>query len=149
MNSVFETALEIAVKAHKGQVDKNGVAYILHPLAVAGLLDSLELKTIAVLHDTIEDTDVTAEYLLEKGIPKHIVEAVQLLTKPEDEEYESYLRRVKENPLVKQVKLADLSHNMDTTRLDAVTEKDRKRLAVYIPAKKYLEEMEARAIEGI
>ena len=88
MNSVFETALEIAVKAHKGQVDKNGVAYILHPLAVAGLLDSLELKTIAILHDTIEDTDVTAEYLLEKGIPKHIVEAVQLLTKPEDEEYE-------------------------------------------------------------
>ena len=53
MNSFFETALEIAVKAHKGQVDKNGVAYILHPLAVAGLLDSLELKTIAVLHDTI------------------------------------------------------------------------------------------------
>ena len=76
MNSVFETALEIAMKAHKGQVDKNGVACILHPLAVAGLLDSLELKTIAVLHDTIEDTDVTAEYLLEKGISKHIVEVV-------------------------------------------------------------------------
>ena len=53
MNEAFETALEIAVKAHKGQVDKNGVAYILHPLTVAGLLDTLELKTIAVLHDTI------------------------------------------------------------------------------------------------
>ncbi|MBR2796035.1 HD domain-containing protein [Candidatus Saccharibacteria bacterium] len=76
MNSVFETALEIALKAYKGQVDKNGAAYVLHPLAVAGLLDSLELNTVAVLHDTIEDTDVTAKYLLEKGIPKHIVEAV-------------------------------------------------------------------------
>ena len=86
MNSVFETALEIAVKAHEGQVDKNGVAYILHPLAVAGLLETLELKTIAVLHDTIEDTDVTAEYLLEKGIPKHIVEAVQLLNAGKESE---------------------------------------------------------------
>ena len=81
MNSVFETALEIAVKVHKEQVDKNRVAYILHPLAVAGLLNSLELKTIAVLYDTIEDANVTAEYLLGKGILKHIVEAVQLLTR--------------------------------------------------------------------
>ena len=87
MNSVFEIALEIAVKAHKGQVDKNGVAYILHPLAVAGLLNSLELKTIAVLHDTIEDTDVTAEYLLEKGIPKYIVEAIYTI-------YERYIAEV-------------------------------------------------------
>ena len=127
MNSVFETALEIDVKAHKWQVDKNGVAYILHPLAVAGLLDTLELKTIAVLHDTIEDTDVTAEYLLEKGIPKHIVEAVQLLTKPEDEEYESYLRRVKENPLAKQVKLADLANNTDPKRASGLNEARRKK----------------------
>ena len=136
MNSVFETALEIAVNAHKGQVDKNGVAYILHPLAVAGLLDSLELKTIAVLHDTIEDTDVTA-YLLEKGIPKHIVEAVQLLTKPEDEEYESYLRRVKENPLAKQVKLADLANNTDPKRASGLNEKRRKK---YELAKRILAE---------
>ena len=137
MNSVFETALEIAVKAHKGQVDKNGEAYILHPLAVAGLLDSLELKTIAVLHDTIEDTDVTAEYLLEKGIPKHIVEAVQLLTKPEDEEYESYLRRVKENSLAKQVKLADLANNTDPKRTSGLNEARRKK---YELAKRVLSE---------
>ena len=137
MNSVFETSLEIAVKAHKGQVDKNGVAYILHPLTVAGLLDSLELKTIAILHDTIEDTDVTAEYLLEKGIPKHIVEAVQLLTKPEDEEYESYLRRVKENPLAKQVKLADLANNTDPKRASGLNEA---RQAKYELAKRVLEE---------
>jgi len=137
MNSVFETALEIAVEAHKGQVDKNGVAYILHPLAVAGLLNSLELKTIAVLYDTIEDTDVTAEYLLEKGIPKHIVEAVQLLTKPVDEEYESYLRRVKENPLAKQVKLADLANNTDPKRASGSNEARRKK---YELAKRVLEE---------
>ena len=137
MNSVFETALEIALKAHKGQVDKNGVAYILHPLEVAGLLDTLELKTIAVLHDTIEDTDVTAECLLEKGIPKHIVEAVQLLTKPEDEEYESYLRRVKENPLAKQVKLADLANNTDPKRASGLNEVRKKK---YELAKRVLAE---------
>ena len=139
MNSVFETALEIAVKAHKGQVDKNGVAYILHPLAVAGLLDTLELKTIAVLHDTIEDTDVTAEYLIERGIPKELVEVVQLLTKPEDEEYESYLRRVKENPMAKAVKLADLTHNTSPERASGLNEERR---AKYELAKRVLGDSE-------
>ena len=137
MNEVFETALEIAVKAHKGQVDKNGVAYILHPLAVAAQLDTLELKTIAILHDTIEDTDVTAEYLLEKGIPKKIVDTVLLLSKPKDEDYESYLRRVKENPLAKAVKLADLAHNTSPERASGLNEKRR---AKYELAKKILSE---------
>ena len=137
MNEVFETALEIAVKAHKGQVDKNGMAYILHPMAVAAQLDTLELKTIAILHDTIEDTDVTAEYLLEKGIPKQIVETVQLLSKPEDEEYESYLRRVKENPLAKAVKLADLAHNTSPERATGLNEARKKK---YELAKRVLSE---------
>lgn len=122
MNQVFETALRIAVEAHKGQVDKAGRPYILHPLAVAGLLDTLELKTIAVLHDTIEDTNVTADYLIEEGIPEGIVEVVQLLTKPKDEEYESYLKRVKANPLAKQVKLADLQNNTDPKRAAGLNE---------------------------
>lgn len=137
MNEVFETALEIALKAHKGQVDKNGVAYITHPLAVAAQLDSLELKTIALLHDTIEDTDVTAEYLLERGIPKELVEVVQLLTKPEDEEYESYLKRVRKNPMAKAVKLADLAHNTSPERASGLNEKRR---AKYELAKKIMSE---------
>ena len=137
MNEVFETALEIALKAHKGQVDKNGVAYITHPLAVAAQLDSLELKTIALLHDTIEDTDVTAEYLLERGIPKELVEVVQLLTKPEDVEYESYLKRVRENPMAKAVKLADLAHNTSPERASGLNEKRR---AKYELAKRIMSE---------
>lgn len=139
-NEIFETALEIALKAHKGQVDKNGVSYILHPMAVAAQLDTLELKTIAILHDTIEDTDVTAEYLLEKGIPRNIVEVVQLLSKPKDEEYESYLRRVKENPLARQVKLADLAHNTSPERASGLNEKRR---AKYELAKRILTEANA------
>ncbi len=137
MNEVFETALEIATKAHKGQVDKNGVAYITHPLAVAAQLDSLELKTIAILHDTLEDTDVTAEYLIERGIPKELVEVVQLLTKPENEDYESYLKRVRENPMAKAVKLADLAHNTSPERANGLNEK---RKAKYALAKRILTE---------
>lgn len=136
-NEIFETALEIAARVHKGQIDKNGVAYILHPLAVAAQLDSLELKAIAILHDTIEDTEVTADYLLEKGIPKHIVDAVQLLSKPENEDYETYLKRVKENPLAKQVKLADLAHNTSPERASGLNEKRR---AKYELAKRILTE---------
>ena len=137
MNEIFETALEIALKAHKGQVDKNDVSYILHPMAVAAQLNTLELKTIAILHDTIEDTYVTAEYLLERGIPRNIVEAVQLLSKPKDEEYESYLRCVKENPLARQVKLADLAHNTSPERASGLNEKRR---AKYELAKRILTE---------
>ncbi len=127
MNKVFETALLIAAEAHQGQVDKNNMPYILHPIAVASKVDTLELKTIAILHDTIEDTSVTADYLLKKGVPKEIVEAVVLLSKPGDEEYESYLRRVKENPLAKTVKLADLAHNTDPERASGLNEARRKK----------------------
>ena len=139
-NEIFETALEIATRVHRGQKDKNGVAYILHPLAVAAQLDSLELKTIAILHDTIEDTEVTADYLLEKGIPKYIVNAVQLLSKPENEDYETYLKRVKENPLARQVKLADLAHNTSPERASGL---NKKRRAKYELAKRILAEANA------
>lgn len=137
MEKVFEIALRIAVEAHMGQRDKNGMPYILHPLAVASKVDGLELKTIAILHDTIEDTDVTADFLLERGIPKDIVEVVELLTKPKSEQYESYLRRVKENPKAKAVKLADLAHNTDPSRASGLNELRR---AKYELAKKVLAE---------
>lgn len=137
MEKVFEIALRIAVEAHMGQRDKNGMPYILHPIAVASKVDGLELKTIAILHDTIEDTDVTADFLLERGIPKDIVEVVELLTKPKSESYESYLRRVKENPKAKAVKLADLAHNTDPSRASGLNELRR---AKYELAKKVLAE---------
>ena len=137
MNKVFETALLIAAEAHQGQVDKSGMPYILHPIAVSSKVDTLELKTIAILHDTIEDTSVTAEYLVEKGIPEEIVDIVVLLSKPESEEYESYLRRVKVNPLAKAVKLADLAHNTSPERASGLNEARRKK---YELAKKVLAE---------
>lgn len=137
MEKVFEMALRIAVEAHEGQRDKNGMPYILHPLAVASKVEGLELKTIAILHDTIEDTYVTADFLLEKGIPKDIVEVVALLTKPKNEDYESYLRRVKENPKAKAVKLADLTHNTSPERASGLNEHRKKKYAL---AKRILSE---------
>ena len=135
LNDVFEKALGIAVEVHRGQVDKLGMPYILHPLAVSSKLDSLELKIVGLLHDTIEDADITAGYLLDQGIPRHLVDAVQLLTKSEDEEYESYLNRVKENPIARAVKLADLAHNTDPSRASGLNEKRREKYAL---AKKIL-----------
>lgn len=130
MQKVFETALMIAVEAHKGQVDKNGMPYILHPIAVMQKVEGLELKTIAILHDTIEDTYVTEDFLLEAGILKNIVDVVALLTKPQNESYESYLRRVKENPMAKAVKLADLAHNTSPERASGLNEARKKKYAL-------------------
>lgn len=137
MNDYLEIAICIAAEAHKGQVDKNGMPYILHPLAVMMKVGTLELKVIAVLHDTIEDTYVTPDYLLENGIPEKIVEVVELLTKKDDETYEEYLRKVKQNPLAKAVKLADLAHNTDPERASGLNEERRKK---YELAKKIMTE---------
>ena len=137
MNNVFEKALMIAIQAHSGQTDKQGKPYILHPLAVASQLDSLELKTIALLHDTIEDSWVSKEFLLENGIPEELVEVIALLTKPKDMPYEDYLRRVKQNPMALAVKKADLAHNTSPERAEGLNEHRR---AKYELAKRILSE---------
>lgn len=137
MNTVFETALQIATDAHAGQVDKQGKPYILHPLAVAAQLDDIELKTIALLHDTIEDTYITKEILLEKGIPQEIVEVVCLMTKPKNMSYEDYLRNIKTNPKAVAVKKADLAHNTSPERANGLNDHRRKK---YELAKRILSE---------
>ena len=137
MNNVFEKALMIAIQAHSGQTDKQGKPYILHPLAVASQLDSLELKTIALLHDTIEDSWVSKEFLLENGIPEEMVEVIALLTKPKDMPYEDYLRRVKQNPMALAVKKADLAHNTSPERAEGLNDHRR---AKYELAKRILSE---------
>lgn len=137
MNNVFEKALMIAIQAHSGQTDKQGKPYILHPLAVASQLDSLELKTIALLHDTIEDSWVSKEFLLENGIPEELVEVIALLTKPKDMPYEDYLRRVKTNPMALAVKKADLAHNTSSERAEGLNDHRR---AKYELAKMILSE---------
>jgi (p)ppGpp synthase/HD superfamily hydrolase len=116
----YELALKIATKAHEGQLDKSGVDYIKHPIAVASFCHTFRAKIVALLHDTIEDTYVTKDFLLQQGLDEDIVEAVALLSKWEgfDETRDSvaYMTAIKKNPLAREVKLCDLLHNMDPTR---------------------------------
>lgn len=137
---LYQQALAIAEDAHKGQVDKARVVYIQHPLYVASLVEGELAKTIALLHDVVEDSAWTLEDLRMEGLPEEVVQAVGILTKNRDESYEEYLMHVKQNPLARQVKLADLQHNSDLSRLTTVTEIDRKRAEKYRQAIAFLSE---------
>ena len=136
--SQSEKAYEIAKKAHLGQVDKAGEDYIKHPEKVASFVKTDEEKAVAYLHDVIEDTELTLEDLYEYGFSKEILEAVDIITKKRGEDYQSYLNSVKKNKLARAVKLADLRHNSDLTRLTKVTEKDIERKEKYQKAIDFL-----------
>lgn len=137
-NELLEKALRIAVEAHAGQVDKSGKPYIFHPLRVCCRCFTDEEKMVALLHDTIEDTEITAEDLQSEGFPPYIVEAILSISRNEDETYEEFVKRTSLNPLGRAVKLHDLEDNMDISRLEQVTEKDIDRLNKYIKAYRYL-----------
>lgn len=130
-------AMKIAYNAHKEQLDKSGIPYIFHPIHLAEQMNTEEECIVALLHDTVEDTDVTIE-MLEKEFPETVVEAVKLLTHDELVPYMDYVRNLKNNPIARAVKLADLHHNSDETRLENLTEKDIKRNKKYCEAIKIL-----------
>ena len=135
---MIDIALAIAKKAHAGQVDKAGVDYIQHPLYVASQVKTEQEKTVALLHDVIEDSDVTADDLLASGLSNEVVTAVQILTKKKGQSYQEYLEKVKSNNLARIVKLADLKHNLDLSRLKSVTNTDYERVKKYKNAIRYL-----------
>ncbi len=131
-------ALNTAYTAHMGQTDRSGIPYIFHPYHVAEQMETEETTAIALLHDVCEDTDITPEQLLEMGFPENVVEGVRAMTHKKDEDYFDYIRRIKSNPAAVAVKLADLRHNSDTSRLSTVTEKDIARLKKYRQAERIL-----------
>ena len=139
-NELYDKALQIAIRAHKGQKDKAGHDYILHPIRVSERCDDPRAKIVALLHDTIEDTDVTADYLREEGFTEEIVEAVLAVTHSEGEEYDDYVRRAAQNELGRMVKRADLEDNMDIRRLPELTDRDVERLRKYLRAWQYIVE---------
>ena len=116
-------AMKIAYRAHHGQVDKGGIPYVFHPYHLAEQMEDEYTTCVALLHDVVEDTAVTLEELSEI-FPREVIEAVRVMTHPKSEPYLDYIRRVKGNPIAKTVKLADLRHNSDQTRMmDADEEK--------------------------
>lgn len=135
----LERAIEIAVEAHSGQLDKSGCEYIGHPLRVMAAGNTIEEKIVGVLHDVVEDSEWTFEMLVAEGFSAEIVEALRCLTRlSETEPYDKFIARVKSNPLAVAVKLNDLTDNMDIRRLPYISDKDVKRLKRYLKAYKQL-----------
>lgn len=108
-------AMRIAYAAHEGQTDQCGIPYIFHPYHLAEQMDDEIICCAALLHDVVEDTDITLE-TLEREFPKAVTEAVRLLTHDDAADYADYLKRIRENPIAKKVKLADIQHNSDQSR---------------------------------
>ena len=129
----LERAIEIAVSAHKGQLDKGGNPYILHPLRVMMALDLEDEKIVGVLHDVVEDNDEwTFEKLEIEGFSLSVIDALKSVTKlSENEDYDAFITRSLANEIGKKVKMADLRHNMDVSRIDKISELDIGRLNRY------------------
>jgi (p)ppGpp synthase/HD superfamily hydrolase len=136
--NLLEKAILIAVKAHQGQVDKGGHPYILHPLAVMNRVKSSDAKIIAVLHDVLEDTEMTAEDLQKEGFPQEIIDAICAVTRMEEETYEAFLQRIAKNALAVEVKLADIAENRNLSRIPNPTAKDKQRIKKYEQARAFL-----------
>ena len=123
------------MQAHAGQVDKAGMPYIGHVIRVMQAGKTIDEKIVGVLHDVVEDTTWTFDALLAEGFPVHIVDALRCVTKlSDDEPYEAFINRVKNNPLAVAVKINDLTDNMDIRRLQTLTDADVQRLRKYLKA---------------
>ena len=134
----IDIAYNFARKAHEGQVDKAGVPYIVHPVTVAGMVDTPEEKIVALLHDVVEDTPVSIE-AVRNLFGDRIADAVSLLTHDKSVPYENYVKLIKGNELARKVKIADLKHNMDLRRIPNPKAEDMDRVVYkYIPAYVYL-----------
>lgn len=124
-------AMKLCYEAHKDQVDKTGVPYVFHPFHVAEQMTDEATTIVALLHDVVEDTDYTLEDLAAEGFGKDILEAVSLMTHEDDVPYLDYVAKLKDNPIARAVKLADLAHNSDLSRIGKIDDETRERLEKY------------------
>ena len=145
---MLEDAIELAVKAHKGQKDLSGKAYILHPLRVMHKMDTDAERIVAILHDVTEDTEYTIGLISNYGLTEEMRDAIVILDKNNhpktsdiDYDYQQMIIKIKKSPLAKKVKIADLEDNMDIKRIigrEGLTQKDKNRLAKYLKAWSFL-----------
>ena len=137
--TLLEQAITIALNAHKGQTDKGGTPYILHPLRVMIAMHNTQEMMVAVLHDVVEDTDWTIDGLREEGFYEEVLQAIDCVTRKEEESYDQFIARVKTNPLARKIKIADLEDNLKIGRLSLLTVTDFDRLKKYQEALKQLQ----------
>ena len=135
-----KAALRLCFEAHKNQKDKSGMPCVFHPFHLAEQMKDEDTTIAALLHDVVEDTDYTISDLKEIGFPANVLEALELLTHNDDTPYMEYVAKIKDNPIAMSVKLADLEHNSDLSRLNTVDEKALKRKEKYSQAIRLLNE---------
>lgn len=131
MEEILEKAIKIAVNAHHEQTDKSGKPYIFHPLRVMNNVNTEEEKIVAILHDVLEDTDISINDLKAEGIPDVLIGQLIILTHSPDTEYNAYIEQISKHRIATIVKLADLKDNMNISRIPKITEKDIERLQKY------------------
>lgn len=131
-------ALKLCFEAHKDQTDKSGMPYVFHPFHLAESMTDEYTTTVALLHDVVEDTDYTLSDLKDMGFSEKVTDALALLTHDKSVPYMEYVEKIKQNPVARAVKLADLAHNSDLSRLDAVDEKALRRVEKYKKAMEIL-----------
>ena len=132
-------ALKLCFEAHKDQIDKSGMPYVFHPFHLAEQMADENTTIVALLHDVIEDTEYTLDDLRNFGFAEDVLSAISLMTHADDVPYMEYVEKIKTNPIAKAVKLADLKHNSDMSRLDRITQIDEERAKKYKHAIELLE----------
>ena len=136
--AMTKKALRLCFDSHKDQVDKTGLPYVFHPFHLAEqMIDEISV-TCALLHDVVEDTDLTPGDLRQMGFPEEVLQVLALLTHDPAVEYMDYVKKLSQNPVARAVKLADLAHNSDLSRLDTVDDWAKKRQEKYLRAIAFL-----------
>ncbi len=131
-------ALRLCFDAHREQVDKTGLPYVFHPFHLAEQMKDEYTTVCALLHDVVEDTDYTLDDLRSMGFPDEVMDALALLTHDPEVPYMDYVSEIAKNPIARKVKMADLRHNSDLSRMDEVDEWAAARNAKYKKALAYL-----------
>lgn len=132
-------AMKLCFEAHKDQVDKSGLPYVFHPFHLAEEMQDEQSTVAALLHDVAEDTDLSLEEIYEYGFGEEVMVALALLTHGDGVPYMEYVAAIKQNPIARAVKLADLKHNSDLSRLDEISPKALERREKYLQAIALLE----------
>lgn len=144
MSTLLEQAIELACREHRGQTDKAGQPYILHPLRLMLRFHTEPERIVAVLHDVVEDGAVKLDQLRELGLSEAVVQAIDHLTRRRDETYDVFIDRVATDALATRVKIEDLRDNLDVSRLAGVSEQDARRLNKYVRALQQLTAVKAQ-----
>ena len=146
--NLLELALQIAVKAHDGQKDKSGEPYIFHPIRVMQRCWTPKGKIVALLHDTVEDTDVTFEELEAAGFDAGTIDTLRLVTHEKGVPYDDYIDALVHDPVAVEVKIADLEDNSDIRRLKEIGTKDVERLKKYLRTHRRLTDHKLASVQA-